>query len=227
MYKRTGNQVSASQETGPHAQEAGKKLEDPNWRLRPAYLPRLGVSEQANSNGPVTPQQSPVLQRGASPVPATNGHASPRFRFGVPSREYLSFAGPGGDDFAAGESLASRQWQDCSVLEGSAQHLCRRFCCTGRRALLDLPSFYITLRLVCYSAQTHWPAGYEQLFKEACDRLHDQGGVPVVIDFSSFAKAAGMLYTSAFLAERYAGIRSFLESKVGHQPASMPSTLPT
>ncbi len=37
-----------------------------------------------------------------------------------------------------------------------------------------------------------------------------------MIDFSSFAKAAGMLYTSAFLAERYAGIRPFLESKVRH-----------
>lgn len=39
--------------------------------------------------------------------------------------------------------------------------------------------------------------------------------MPVTIDFSSFAEAAGMLYTSAFLAERYAGIREFLESKVG------------
>ena len=34
------------------------------------------------------------------------------------------------------------------------------------------------------------------------------------IDFAPFATAAGMLYTSAFLAERYAGIRTFLESKV-------------
>lgn len=57
-------------------------------------------------------------------------------------------------------------------------------------------------------------AGYERLFKEACERLQEQGGVPVPIDFSAFARTAGMLYTSAFLAERYAGIRGFLESKV-------------
>lgn len=43
-----------------------------------------------------------------------------------------------------------------------------------------------------------------------------------MIDFSSFAKTAGMLYTSAFLAERYAGIRQFLESKV--LPMSICST---
>ena len=59
-----------------------------------------------------------------------------------------------------------------------------------------------------------WSAGYERLFQEACERLQEQGGVPVAIDFSSFAEAAGMLYTSAFVAERYAGIRPFLESKV-------------
>ena len=43
-----------------------------------------------------------------------------------------------------------------------------------------------------------------------------------MIDFSSFAKAAGMLYTSAFLAERYAGIRPFLESKVRRPHSLMP-----
>ena len=56
--------------------------------------------------------------------------------------------------------------------------------------------------------------GYERLYKEACERLQEQGGEPVSIDFAPFATAAGMLYTSAFLAERYAGIRTFLESKV-------------
>lgn len=72
--------------------------------------------------------------------------------------------------------------------------------------------------IACYGLEEASFAGYERLFKEACERLHDQGGVPVIIDFSSFAKAAGMLYTSAFLAERHAGIRPFLESKVCHHP---------
>ena len=76
--------------------------------------------------------------------------------------------------------------------------------------------------------------GYERLFKEACERLQEQGGEPVSINFAPFATAAGMLYTSAFLAERYAGIRAFLESKVrtyagllisGHL-LSMPLCLP-
>ena len=131
--------------TGPHVQEAGKKLEDPNWRLRPASLPRFGAARHASSNGPVTPQQSPVIQRGASSLPATNGHATPRFRFGVPSMEYLSFAGPGGDDFAAGESSARLRRQDCLVLESSTQLLRRCFWCTGWRALLDLSSSCMSL----------------------------------------------------------------------------------
>ena len=88
-------------------QEAGKKLEDPNWRVRPVSLPRFGAGKHTSSNGPLTPEQSPVSQRGGSSLPATNGHAKPRFTFGVPSAEYLSFAGPGGADFAHGESLAS------------------------------------------------------------------------------------------------------------------------
>ena len=93
-------------EAGLPVQEAGRKLEDPNWRIRPAALPRFGACTQKSSNGPVTPGQSPVIQRGASSTPATNGHAKPRFRFGVPSAQYLSFAGPGGDDFADGKPLA-------------------------------------------------------------------------------------------------------------------------
>lgn len=72
----------------------------------------------------------------------------------------------------------------------------------------------------------HCCAGYERLFKEACERLQEQGGVPVPVDFSAFAKTAGMLYTSAFLAERYAGICGFLESKVRAWPIKNVSILP-
>lgn len=85
-------------------QEAGQKLRDPNWRLRPAVLPSFAAGACNGSNGgPMTPEQSPVTQSGAPSSPGTNGHSGPRFRFGVPGPEYLSFAGPGGDDFAQGE----------------------------------------------------------------------------------------------------------------------------
>jgi hypothetical protein len=85
-------------------QDAGQKLEDPNWRLRPPALPSFGTGACKGSNrGPVTPEQSPVTHSGAPPSPGTNGNSAPRFKFGVPGREYLSFAGPGGDDFAQGK----------------------------------------------------------------------------------------------------------------------------
>ncbi|CAK0787066.1 hypothetical protein CVIRNUC_010282 [Coccomyxa viridis] len=137
-------------------QEAGRRVEDRNWRTRPVSLPSFGSTAALSSKGPVTPEQSPVTHSGAPRSPTANGHSAPRFKFGVPSAKFLSFAGPGGDDFAR---------------------------------------------------------GYERLYKEACERLQEQGGEPVSIDFAPFATAAGMLYTSAFLAERYAGIRAFLESK--------------
>ncbi len=57
------------------------------------------------------------------------------------------------------------------------------------------------------------PAGYSRLYAEAAQRLEELGGMPVVIDFEPFATAAGLLYTSAFLAERYSGVREFLEAK--------------
>lgn len=55
-------------------------------------------------------------------------------------------------------------------------------------------------------------AGYERLFAEAAERLEGLGGVRVAVDFEAFAAAAAMLYTSAFLAERYSGVRAFLEA---------------
>ena len=54
-------------------------------------------------------------------------------------------------------------------------------------------------------------AGYHELFQEAVKRLEKQGGRQVDINFSPFAAAAKLLYESAFVAERYSGIRSFLE----------------
>ena len=63
-----------------------------------------------------------------------------------------------------------------------------------------------------FYAECVWAAGYERLYREAAQRLEQLGGVPVPIDFEPFATVAGLLYTSAFLAERYSGVRAFLEA---------------
>ena len=107
------------------------KLEDPTWRPRPAMLPRFGAAKHNSSNGPSTPEQSPVAQR--SPSPAANGHASPKFRFGVPSAQYLSSAGPGGDDFAKGKYSPTSNKAPCLM---SAEATSVGPCCTGQSALL-------------------------------------------------------------------------------------------
>ena len=98
-------------------QDAGQKLEDPNWRKRPASLPRFGASAgpSCNAAGPVTPEQSPVVSSGAPASPVTNGHSGPRFRFGVPDAKHLSFAGPGGDAFAQCVLYSGFRW-DATLL---------------------------------------------------------------------------------------------------------------
>lgn len=69
----------------------------------------------------------------------------------------------------------------------------------------------------------NWTAGYERLYGEAVQRLQQLGGVPVPVDFEPFATTAELLYTSAFLAERYSGVRSFLEAgQVRFPPSSGP-----
>lgn len=50
-------------------------------------------------------------------------------------------------------------------------------------------------------------------FAAAAQRLESVGGVRVEMDFSPFAEAAALLYQSSFVAERYSGIRSFLDNK--------------
>ena len=40
------------------------------------------------------------------------------------------------------------------------------------------------------------------------------GGECVPVDFSAFCEIAMLLYNSAFVAERYSGIRAFVESSV-------------
>ena len=58
-------------------------------------------------------------------------------------------------------------------------------------------------------------AVYERLFGEAVAQLTSLGGTQVDIDFTPFAETAALLYESSFVAERYAGIRAFLERANG------------
>ncbi|WIA09866.1 hypothetical protein OEZ85_010080 [Tetradesmus obliquus] len=48
-------------------------------------------------------------------------------------------------------------------------------------------------------------------FAAAVERLQGCGGSLVPIDFSPFAQAAALLYQSSFVAERYSGLRAFLD----------------
>ena len=50
------------------------------------------------------------------------------------------------------------------------------------------------------------------MFDEAAARLEALGGQRVPINFEPMAEVARLLYESAFIAERYSGIRSFLEA---------------
>jgi allophanate hydrolase len=56
-------------------------------------------------------------------------------------------------------------------------------------------------------------ADYEQCFAATIQRLQSLGGVPVVIDFAPFIDAARLLYEGPWVAERYAAVGRFLESK--------------
>ena len=60
------------------------------------------------------------------------------------------------------------------------------------------------------------------MFQEAINSLKSQGGQQVDINFSPFATTAKLLYESAFVAERYSGIRAFLDKdKVTGLPLCM------
>lgn len=51
------------------------------------------------------------------------------------------------------------------------------------------------------------------LFKSAIEQLKQLGGKPVEIDFSVFLDTARLLYEGPWVAERYAAIKDFIESK--------------
>lgn len=61
------------------------------------------------------------------------------------------------------------------------------------------------------SAKLRCHAEYKELFQEAVKSLEALGGHQEDIDFSAFASTAKLLYESAFVAERYSGIRGFLD----------------
>lgn len=52
-----------------------------------------------------------------------------------------------------------------------------------------------------------------QRFRRAVEKTIALGGTPVVIDFTPFTAAAKLLYEGPWVAERYAAIKSFIESK--------------
>lgn len=55
-------------------------------------------------------------------------------------------------------------------------------------------------------------APYQDLFDGAVVRLKAAGGIQVDVDFEPLCEVAAMLYGSSFVAERYSGIRKFLEA---------------
>ena len=75
--------------------------------------------------------------------------------------------------------------------------------CTGKEHLY--PYCKAEHSLLCIAV-------YEQLFSQAIARMQSIGGQLIQVDFEPFVQTARLLYESAFVAERYSGIRSFLES---------------
>lgn len=53
----------------------------------------------------------------------------------------------------------------------------------------------------------------EAAFADAVQRLLALGGTPVTVDFAPLSEAAGLLYDSALVAERYAAIRGFFDTR--------------
>ena len=58
-------------------------------------------------------------------------------------------------------------------------------------------------------------AGAARVFKEAVDRLEQLGAARVEIDLAPFLEAARLLYEGPWVAERYVGIRDFLQAHPG------------
>ncbi|MEO7547476.1 MAG: allophanate hydrolase, partial [Ramlibacter sp.] len=56
----------------------------------------------------------------------------------------------------------------------------------------------------------------EAAFRDAVARLRDLGGTPVTIDYRPLSGAAGLLYESALVAERYAAVRGFFDTHSAH-----------
>ncbi len=52
-----------------------------------------------------------------------------------------------------------------------------------------------------------------QLFRDAIHRMEGLGGQPVEIDFAPFLETARLLYEGPWVAERYAAIRDFIETR--------------
>jgi len=55
----------------------------------------------------------------------------------------------------------------------------------------------------------------ERLFGEAIARLKSAGGTEVVVDFTPFREASGLLYAGAWVAERFAALGDFITANAG------------
>jgi allophanate hydrolase len=70
---------------------------------------------------------------------------------------------------------------------------------------------YAPAALVIAAGGDAMAAASAAAFAAAVARLQGCGGSLVAIDFSPFAQAAALLYQSSYVAERYSGLRSFLD----------------
>ena len=144
------------------------------------------------------------LANGTSPGPAsppqTPAHRAEQhaggFKFGVPGPQFLEFLGPGGQSVAKGDPLPT-----LDVQPSHAQPA-------------DLPA----ARAVADAIWLSLFAAYEAAFQAAIHRMESIGGERVPVDFSAFCEIAMLLYNSAFVAERYSGIRAFIESSAVRIP---------
>ncbi|KAK9803367.1 hypothetical protein WJX73_009893 [Symbiochloris irregularis] len=98
-----------------HIMQKAGKPEDPLWRARPPHLPKPPPFSPRTSTTPAIQHAANAAANGH----ATNGHAKPHFRFGIPTPEYLDFSGPGGPAVAeAAQTLFKEAVQRMQALGG-------------------------------------------------------------------------------------------------------------
>ena len=109
--------------------------------------------------------------------------------------------------------LHSRPCQHWIVQTSQDIYVGKTELCVGWSSAADLCASFQTV--LCHELEhLHAYAVYHKAFEEAVERLKSLNGELVEINFTPFSETAQLLYSSAFVAERYAGIRDFIDSKV-------------